>query len=93
MRPSFERHEVDKRRFDHASKVVEQFDGARLRLIEILNDYNSHVIVAPNPDIEEPVVATAWNRRMRFDDIDDPRIAEFADTYRNRGRERVDCPI
>jgi cell division GTPase FtsZ len=38
VRPSFERHEVDKRRYDHASRVVEQFDAARIRLIEILND-------------------------------------------------------
>jgi cell division GTPase FtsZ len=38
VRPSFERHEVDKRRYDHARAVVEQFDGAGIRLIEILND-------------------------------------------------------
>ena len=38
VRPSFERHEVDKRRYDHAVSIVEQFDGAKLRLIEILND-------------------------------------------------------
>jgi cell division GTPase FtsZ len=38
VRPSFERHEVDKRRYDHALRVAEQFDGAGIRLIEILND-------------------------------------------------------
>lgn len=38
VRPSFERHEVDKRRYDHALKVVEQFDAARIKLMEILND-------------------------------------------------------
>ena len=38
IRPSFERHEVEKRRYDHALKVVEQFDAARIRFIEILND-------------------------------------------------------
>ncbi len=36
--PSFERHEVEKRRYDHARKVVDQFDRAGIRLIEILND-------------------------------------------------------
>lgn len=36
--PSFERHEVEKRRYDHARKVVGQFDRAGIRLIEILND-------------------------------------------------------
>ncbi len=38
VRPSFERHEVDKRHYDHAVSVVEQFDRAGIRLIEILND-------------------------------------------------------
>ena len=38
VRPSFERHEVDKRRYDHALSVVERFDSAKIRLIEILND-------------------------------------------------------
>src|SRR4030095_12520884 len=38
VRPSFERHEVDKRRFDHALHVIDQFDEAQIRLIEILND-------------------------------------------------------
>ena len=38
VRPSFERHEVDKRRYDHAIEVAARFDSARIRLIEILND-------------------------------------------------------
>jgi cell division GTPase FtsZ len=38
VRPSFERHEVDKRRYDHAIDVAAEFDSARIRLIEILND-------------------------------------------------------
>jgi hypothetical protein len=38
VRPSFERHEVDKRRYDHALDVIDRFDGAGIRLLEILND-------------------------------------------------------
>jgi hypothetical protein len=38
VRPSFERHEVDKRRYDHALSVVDRFDQAKIRLIELLND-------------------------------------------------------
>ena len=48
VRPSFERHEVDKRRYDHASKVIEQFDTAKIRLIEILND-RAYVDADPQP--------------------------------------------
>jgi hypothetical protein len=39
VRPSFERHEVDKRHYDHAVHVIDQFDAAGIRLMEILNDH------------------------------------------------------
>ena len=38
VRPSFERHEVEKRRFDQALNVSAQLDAAQIRFIEILND-------------------------------------------------------
>jgi cell division GTPase FtsZ len=50
VRPSFERHEVDKRRYDHALKVGEQFDAAGIRLIEILND-RGYDEVNPKPQL------------------------------------------
>jgi len=55
VRPSFERHEVDKRHYDHAVHAIEQFDSAGIRLIEIQNDrgYTEH---DPQP---QPIV---WER-------------------------------
>ena len=38
IRPSFERHEVEKRRYDQALAVSRQLDAAQIRFIEILND-------------------------------------------------------
>jgi cell division GTPase FtsZ len=55
VRPSFERHEVDKRHYDHAVRVIEQFDSAGIRLIEILND-RGYVDSDPQP---QPIV---WER-------------------------------
>jgi cell division GTPase FtsZ len=55
VRPSFERHEVEKRRYDHALKVTEQFDAARIRLMEILND-RGYADRAPEPQ------ALVWER-------------------------------
>ena len=55
VRPSFERHEVDKRRYDHAVDVAAQFDEARIRLIEILND---RAYVDPDPQPQSVV----WER-------------------------------
>jgi cell division GTPase FtsZ len=55
VRPSFERHEVDKRRYDHAIRVAEQFDAAGIRLIEILND-RAYSDTDPQPQ------STVWER-------------------------------
>ena len=58
VRPSFERHEVDKRRYDHALSVVEKFDAANIRLIEILND-QGYVEHDPQPQ------SVVWERMNR----------------------------
>ena len=58
VRPSFERHEVDKRRYDHALSVVERFDSAKIRLIEILND-QGYADTDPQPQ------SVVWERMNR----------------------------
>ncbi len=58
VRPSFERHEVDKRRYDHALSVVERFDKAKIRLIEILND-QGYAESDPQPQ------SVVWERMNR----------------------------
>ncbi len=55
VRPSFERHEVDKRRYDHALAIGQQFDAAHIRLIEILNDRGYD-------DAEPQPQSTVWER-------------------------------
>lgn len=55
VRPSFERHEVEKRRYDHALRVADQFDGAGIRLMEILND-RGYKDAAPEPQ------SVVWER-------------------------------
>ena len=48
VRPSFERHEVEKRRYDQALAVSRQLDDAHIRFIEILND-RGYVDADPQP--------------------------------------------
>jgi cell division GTPase FtsZ len=55
VRPSFERHEVDKRRYDHALDVIDRFDAAGIRLIEILND-RGYTDASPQPQ------SAVWER-------------------------------
>jgi cell division GTPase FtsZ len=58
VRPSFEWHEVEKRRYDHALTIAEQLDRSAIRFIEVLNDrgYSS-----ANPQPQNAV----WERMNR----------------------------
>ena len=67
-------------------------DSERQSLEEMVNRWDSHVIVSPNPALTDPVVATAWNRLMRFENVGDD-LAEFIDVYRERGPEKIRCDI
>ncbi len=58
----------------------------------LIDQWDSHVLVAPNPGITEPIVATAWNRLQRFDTVGEG-LTEFINVYRNRGPESVPCDI
>ena len=55
VRPSFERHEVEKRRYDQALEVSRQLDAAHIRFIEILND-RGYVDTDPQPQ------SVVWER-------------------------------
>ena len=55
IRPSFERHEVEKRRYDQALEVSRQLDAAQIRFIEILND-RGYTDADPQPQ------AVVWER-------------------------------
>ena len=55
IRPSFERHEVEKRRYDQALDVSRQLDAAQIRFIELLND-RGYVDADPQPQ------SVVWER-------------------------------
>ena len=55
VRPSFERHEVEKRRYDEALAITRQLDAAQVRFIEILND-RGYVDSHPEPQ------SVVWER-------------------------------
>lgn len=59
-------------------------------LYEIAGRFDSHVIVSPNPGIDDPIVATAWNRLARYDGPGE-ELAQFIDVYQQRGPERLPC--
>lgn len=76
--------------------VVLWFDQTNPALADELEDattqWDSHVLITPSANLDAPVVATAWNRRMQFAEVDQG-VTDFVDTYRKRGPESVRCDI
>jgi len=74
--------------------VVLWYDVARPELadalMEVADRWDSHVIVSPSAGLDDPVVATAWNRLKAYPGVV-PEVGDFIDAYRNRGPETVDC--
>jgi hypothetical protein len=59
--------------------------------VEVLADLaagNPYLLVSPYPDLEEPVVASAWGAQLRLEGVDDPRLQVFIDRYAGNGPER-----
>ncbi len=68
---------------------LEEEVGPALR--EIVDGFDDRVILSPNANLTDSIVATAWNRLKRYESVD-PEIEEFITTYRGRGPERLRCP-
>jgi len=59
-------------------------------LLATAGEYDSHVVVSPQEGLTEPIIATAWNRLMRYESTEG--VAEFLDIYRKRAAGDGDCP-
>ncbi len=57
----------------------------------IVGRFDDRVILSPNGQLDQPIVATAWNRLKPYEP-GDPELEEFIETYRGRGPENVRCP-
>ncbi|VAW07853.1 hypothetical protein MNBD_ACTINO01-1146 [hydrothermal vent metagenome] len=55
-----------------------------------VNSFDNGVILSPNSQLADPVVATSWARLKAYDGAD-PEIEQFITTYRSRGPEAFRC--
>ncbi|HEX9922042.1 MAG TPA: DUF3105 domain-containing protein [Anaerolineae bacterium] len=39
------------------------------------------IVLAPKPDLEDPIVLTAWRVQLRLDNVSDERVGEFLDRF------------
>jgi hypothetical protein len=53
-----------------------------------LAEGQQYVLISPYPELEDPIVASAWSAQLRLDDVDDPRLRAFIDQYAGNGPER-----
>ena len=57
-------------------------DQSISELKEIVGSYSEWVILAPYPDLDAPIVLTAWTRIAKIETVDRKRIARFIRSYR-----------
>ena len=68
-------------------------DAAVEELAGWAKTYVSHLLVAPNPDIDAPVVATAFRNRMPLEEVDTDVLSSFATGYGDVQGPMGRCPI
>jgi Protein of unknown function (DUF3105) len=58
-------------------------DAAQKSALSTLVAQQAKVTATPYPDLDSPLVVTAWARQLRLDSVDDPRVLQFIEIYRN----------
>jgi hypothetical protein len=58
-------------------------DDAQKSALSTLVAQQAKVTATPYPDLDSPLVVTAWARQLRLDSVGDPRLLQFIETYRN----------
>ena len=62
---------------------VPDLPDAELATLRNVAAQQAKVIITPYSDMESPVTVTSWGRQLALDSVDDPRLQQFIDTYRN----------
>jgi hypothetical protein len=58
-------------------------DAAQKSALSTLVAQQAKVTATPYDGLSSPLVVTAWARQLELDSVDDPRLVQFIDTYRN----------
>ena len=94
VRPSFERHEVEKRRYDEALAVSRELDAAGVRFVEILND-RGYVDAHPEPQsavwerMNVPIARALRGLLYVLWDLSQIDPSDLASLFAGHGRLRV----
>jgi hypothetical protein len=94
VRPSFDRHEVEKRRFDHALTIGHRLDAANIRFVEVLND-RGYVEADPLPQsvvwerMNVPIARALRGLLYVLWDLSQVDPSDLSSLFAGRGRMRI----
>jgi cell division GTPase FtsZ len=94
VRPSFEHHEVEKPRYDHALRITDQFDAAHIRLVEILNE-RGYVESDPRPQsivwerMNTPIARSLRSFLYVLSDLSQVDPSDLSTLFAGAGRLRI----
>lgn len=76
-----------------AGIVVVQYRGEddAERVVGAVAETPTRVLVAPNPDLPVPVVATAWSRRLELGEVDPQALRAFVTAHEGLGPDVTEC--
>lgn len=69
------------------SKVIQELEA----LAQDITGFPACIVVAPYPDMEEPISITAWGVLLTMETFDRDAIREFVRFYRDEGPEQIRC--
>lgn len=82
-----------------AGRIVVQYDPGRIagdERVELEAWYRDghpgQVVLAPNPDVDAPVMATAWTRRLPLRGVEASFLETFVTAYAGGGPRPAPCP-
>ncbi len=68
-------------------------DNLKNGIKEAIKKNGDHKIIAvPRTGMDYPLILTAWKRMEKLNSVDQNKIKEFIDTFRDEGPERTDEP-
>lgn len=63
------------------------------RLEAIAGGFDSHVLSMPFAGMEHPITLVSWGEMMELDELDEPAVREYIETFRDKGPESgQQCP-
>lgn len=61
-------------------------DAGKLETLVEAADNGSSVVIAPNPDLSAPIIATAWAVKQTCEKVDEATLREFIENHPTVGR-------